>query len=103
MKSWILISLFLILLCSNESFGILNIIRKEKNNGCDQIVQKAKHSCSKSIRDCRSCCHFDLILYNNRYGEREFYLKDTVLLTSQECVCLICKNYLDNFDNKPFF
>lgn len=106
MKYSALIFIFvLVLSCANESNGFLNLMKlARKKDQCEQIVQKENYMCSRKDKDCRACCHFDLSLMNERYGEREYFLKEAVILqASQECVCLICKNYLQDFANKPFF
>ena len=105
MKYSVLIVAVLIMCCANDTLALFNLLKLGgKKNQCEQLVQSNKYMCSKNERDCRACCHFDLSLMNERYGEREFFLKEAIVLrASQECVCLICKDYLQEFANKPYF
>lgn len=105
MKYSVLIVAILLMCYANESVAFLNLIKLgEKKDQCERLVQSKKYMCSKNDRDCRTCCHFDLNLMNERYGEREFFLKEAIVLRgSQECVCIICRNYLQDFANKPYF
>ncbi|RNA42816.1 hypothetical protein BpHYR1_000580 [Brachionus plicatilis] len=105
MKYSTLIIAVLVLACAEESVAFLNLIKLAgKKDNCQRVVQSGNYRCSRNERDCRACCHFDLSTMNERYGEREFFLKEALVLqASGECVCLICKNYLQDFANKPYF
>ena len=95
-----ILRLFLGVVLFNCVFGFL--VRKPE---CETSVQDPRiYGCTDSTKECRACCHFDLTVKNEAYGDRYYYLKEAVLVPgSNYCTCEFCRSKAENFNNKPIF
>ena len=76
-----------------------------KRSECETTIQNPnKYGCTDSPKICRACCSFDLSVKNEVYGEKMFHLKESKLIPDTNfCTCEICRNKLEDFNNKPYF
>ena len=97
------------LLVSSSQAGFFNKASKhlyKSESDCEKYAQSGQHQakCGLSANQCRSCCHFDLDRLNNRYQEKRYHMKDVLYVgKSGECVCLLCKKYVEDFNNPAYF
>lgn len=94
------------LMISSSNGGFFNKASKhlyKSESDCEKYAQSLS-KCGQSANQCRSCCHFDLERLNNRYQERRYHIKDVLYVgKSGECVCVLCKKYVEDFNNAAYF